>query len=170
MEIRRWGLAVSTVLWFLSTSTLPAGAVTPAILPVPHHQALTGKSKGNTSSQSQVMITNAGEFLHVRHRLSCTLTAYTSGYESTGKKPGDPGYGITASGTVATVGRTIAVDPQVISIGSKVYIEGLGIRYAEDTGAAVKGKHIDVYLGDGRALQKAIEFGVKRNVPVYILE
>jgi 3D (Asp-Asp-Asp) domain-containing protein len=122
------------------------------------------------AEQGKVLITASGERLRVRHILNCKLTAYTSGFESTGKRPGDPGYGITSSGRVATIGRTIAVDPNVISIGSKVYIEGLGIRYAEDTGGAVKGHHIDVFVGDSGAVKQALEFGVKDNVPVYILE
>ncbi|MDB5085917.1 MAG: peptidoglycan-binding protein [Bacilli bacterium] len=97
--------------------------------------------------------------------LSCTLTAYTAGYESTGKRPGDPGYGITACGKIAREGQTIAVDPAVIPIGTHVYIDGIGERQAEDTGGAVKGAHIDVFFNDPRI---AIQFGVKTNVPVYI--
>ncbi|UOF90512.1 LysM peptidoglycan-binding domain-containing protein [Fodinisporobacter ferrooxydans] len=95
-----------------------------------------------------------------------TLTAYTSGYESTGKNPGDPGYGITSTGTHATQGRTIAVDPHIIPYGSKVYIPGVGIRIAEDTGGAIRGGRIDVYFND---VNTALRFGVKRNIPVYIL-
>ncbi|WP_282198051.1 3D domain-containing protein [Collibacillus ludicampi] len=131
---------------------------------------LHDEAKPVMAEQGKVIITASGERFRVRHVLNCKLTAYTSGYESTGKRPGDPGYGITSSGRVATIGRTIAVDPEVISIGSKVYIEGLGIRYAEDTGGAIKGHHIDVYVGDGGAVKQALEFGVKQDVPVFILE
>lgn len=98
--------------------------------------------------------------------LDFNLTAYTSGPESTGKAPGQPGFGVTATGTQATEGRTIAVDPRVIPYGTKVYIEGVGIRVAEDTGGAIKTNRIDVYMED---LQQALEFGVKKNVRVYIL-
>lgn len=62
-----------------------------------------------------------------------------------GKKLGDPGYGITATGTVATAGRTIAVDPDVIPLGSEVLINGV-IYIAEDTG--VHGKTIDLFVDD----------------------
>jgi 3D (Asp-Asp-Asp) domain-containing protein len=96
-----------------------------------------------------------------------TLTAYTAGYESTGKTPSHPAYGITASGAKVKENFTIAVDPEVIPLGSLVYIEGLGIRKAEDTGSAIKGKKIDVYIPD---LEEALEFGVKRNVKVYVLK
>src|ERR1700752_2346269 len=53
---------------------------------------------------------------------------------------------ITKSGICARAGRTIAVDPKVIPLGSRVYIEGIGERVAEDTGGGVKGHHIDLYL------------------------
>jgi 3D (Asp-Asp-Asp) domain-containing protein len=96
-----------------------------------------------------------------------TLTAYTAGYESTGKTPSHPAYGITASGARVKENFTIAVDPEVIPLGSLVYIEGLGIRKAEDTGSAIKGKKIDVYIPD---LEEALEFGVKKNVKVYVLK
>lgn len=59
------------------------------------------------------------------------------------------GYGAgTATGTRCTEGRTIAVDPRVIPLGSKVYIEGFGDFIAEDTGGAIKGNKIDIYLND----------------------
>lgn len=66
---------------------------------------------------------------------------------------------ITASGTTARAGRTVAVDPKVIPLGSRIYIEGLGERIAEDVGGGVKGHHIDVYLG---TLPQAFDFGVRR--------
>ena len=75
-----------------------------------------------------------------------TLTAYSAGVASTGKAKSHPEYGITASGTTVTEGRTIAVDPKVIPMGWWVYIEGIGFRRAEDTGSAVKGNKIDVYF------------------------
>lgn len=53
-------------------------------------------------------------------------------------------HGITASGTTMTEGRTIAVDPSVIPLGSRVYIEGYGMFIAEDTGGAINGGKIDI--------------------------
>ncbi len=54
--------------------------------------------------------------------------------------------GLTKSGTTAVEGRTIAVDPRVIPLGSRVYIEGYGVFIAEDTGGAIKSNKIDVFL------------------------
>ncbi|MCS7459546.1 3D domain-containing protein [Paenibacillus doosanensis] len=102
----------------------------------------------------------------IKQVLSSTLTAYTAGIESTGKTPSSTGYGITYSGSKAEEGRTIAVDPKVIPIGSTVFIDGVGIRTAEDTGSAVRGARIDVFMDD---VTQARQFGVKKNVKVYVL-
>lgn len=98
--------------------------------------------------------------------MTATLTAYTAGFESTGKTPSHPAYGITSSGAKVKENHTIAVDPDVIPMGSLVYIEGVGIRKAEDTGSAIKGARIDVYIPDLKTAQK---FGVKKDVKVYVL-
>jgi 3D (Asp-Asp-Asp) domain-containing protein len=101
----------------------------------------------------------------VARHMTCTLTAYTAGYESTGKQPGDPGYGITSTGVRVQAGVTVAVDPSVIPYGTKLYIPGIGFRIAQDTGGAIKGQHIDIYMPD---LHDAVHFGV-RHSDVYIL-
>jgi 3D (Asp-Asp-Asp) domain-containing protein len=94
------------------------------------------------------------------------VTAYAAGPDHTGKSPGDPYYGMTRSGTRATEGRTIAVDTSVIPMGTWVYIEGIGLRKAEDTGGAVKGKKIDVYYESDAT---AKNFGLKRGYTVYVI-
>lgn len=81
------------------------------------------------------------------------LTAYCACAKCNGPWVGEP----TASGTELTVGRTIAVDPEVISLGSTVYINGFAY-VAEDTGSAIKGKRIDVLLPSH---DEALDFGVQ---------
>jgi uncharacterized protein YabE (DUF348 family)/3D (Asp-Asp-Asp) domain-containing protein len=95
-----------------------------------------------------------------------TLTAYTSGVESTGKTEDHPQYGLTYSGTRVSEGRTIAVDPKVIPIGWWVYIDGIGFRRAEDIGSGVKGNMIDIYYEND---DYAKRFGMKRGYKVYIV-
>ncbi len=77
---------------------------------------------------------------------------------------------VTATGTLAREG-VIAVDPKVIPLGTTVYVKGsykdIGVCYAEDTGGAIKGNIIDVYM-EG-TLQQLLQFG-RRNMRVYILE
>ena len=92
-------------------------------------------------------------------------TAYTAGYESTGKRPGHPAYGITRSGQKVAEGRTIAVDPRVIPLGTWLYIKDVGLRRAEDTGGKIKGNRLDIYM---ESLQEALVFGVQ-DVEVYVL-
>lgn len=89
--------------------------------------------------------------------LYCESTAYTGG-------------GTTATGTtpvrVADGYSTIAVDPTVIPLGTLVYVEGYGYAVAEDTGGAIKGNIIDVYVN---TYEEGINWGRKHNVPVYII-
>lgn len=95
-----------------------------------------------------------------------TLTAYHAGFSSTGKTEDHPYYGKTYSGTTVEEGRTVAVDPKVIPMGWWVYIEGIGLRKAEDIGSAIKGKIIDVYMDSE---DDANRFGRKRGYTVYIV-
>lgn len=52
----------------------------------------------------------------------------------------------TATGTVPEEGRTVAVDPEIIPLGSRLAINGQGGYIAEDTGGAIKGNRIDIYM------------------------
>lgn len=87
-----------------------------------------------------------------------TLTAYCPGRCCCGKWAN----GYTATGTLATEGRTIAVDPDVIPYGSRVLLiwpDGTQHSYiAEDCGGGVNGNHIDVFFNDHQA---ARVFGVQ---------
>ena len=65
--------------------------------------------------------------------------------------------GITYMGTVATAGRTIAVDPSVIPLGSTVRINGHDY-IAEDIGGAIKQNRVDVFFDTHQA---ALQFGVQ---------
>jgi 3D (Asp-Asp-Asp) domain-containing protein len=108
--------------------------------------------------------TSAPDF-HYAAKYVMNASAYTAGYESTGKNPGDPGYGRTASGDQVRRG-IVAVDPNVIPLGSKLYVEGYGFSLASDTGSMIKGHKIDLFY---ESLDDAIKFG-RRNLEVYLLE
>lgn len=71
----------------------------------------------------------------------------------------------TATGKNPQVGM-VAVDPRVIPMGSRLYIEGYGYAQAADTGGAIKGNKIDVFMED-RA--QCLSWG-RRTVKVYVLE
>ena len=53
----------------------------------------------------------------------------------------------TATQSIPRTDKTIAVDPKIIPLHSIVYIEGLGYYVAEDTGSAIKGNKIDIFVG-----------------------
>ena len=82
---------------------------------------------------------------------------------------GDDGGTITSTGTVpvrsSSGWSTIAVDPRVIPYGTRVYVEGYGYAIAEDTGGAIKGNRIDVFMNSA---QDCYNWGV-RTVKVHIL-
>lgn len=78
--------------------------------------------------------------------------------------------GITATGTAAEEGRTVAVDPSVIPYGTEllVYFEDgrIGRYVAEDCGWSIRGNRIDVYCDSHDA---ALLFGVQE-ASVYVVE
>ena len=103
--------------------------------------------------------------------IDMTATAYDLSYESCGKRPGDRGYGITASGMQARVG-VVAVDRRVIPLGTRLYIEAVdgswvyGEAIAGDTGGAIKGNRIDLFFN---TKAECMQFG-RKAARVYILD
>ena len=79
-------------------------------------------------------------------KVTMRVTSYTAA--TSGKAPGDPGYGITASGAQAGFG-VVAVDPTVVPFKSYVYVPGYGVAFAGDTGGGIKGRFIDLGYDEG---------------------
>ncbi|AOC56490.1 MULTISPECIES: LysM peptidoglycan-binding and 3D domain-containing protein [Bacillus] len=108
----------------------------------------TAKAESSSASQS------------VQKEMTVTATAYTAN---------DGGIsGITATGVNLNKNpnaKVIAVDPSVIPLGSKVYVEGYGEAIAADTGGAIKGNKIDVHVP---SKSQAQNWGVK-SVKVKVL-
>ncbi len=96
-----------------------------------------------------------------RRILEMEATAYDAGPLSTGKWAD----GITATGKIAKHG-IVAVDPRVIPLGTKLFVEGYGYAVAEDIGGAIKGLRIDLFY---ESRTEALKFG-RRDLTVYILE
>jgi 3D (Asp-Asp-Asp) domain-containing protein len=93
--------------------------------------------------------------------LTVIATAYTADCEGCS--------GITYTGINLNKDRhakVIAVDPNVIPLGSKVYVEGYGYAIAGDIGGAIKGNRIDIHVP---TTQEAFNWGVKE-VKVTIIE
>ena len=86
--------------------------------------------------------------------------------EATAYLPTDGGgHGITATGIPATHG-VVAVDPNYIPLGTKLYIPGYGYAIAADTGGAIKGHKIDLCM---ESYHDAIQFG-RRHIDVYVVQ
>lgn len=111
-------------------------------------------SRANSSVQSGGDVSGSGAVFNA--------SAYDDSPEQNG------GYaGITAMGTKLRPG-VVAVDPRVIPLGSRVYIEYMdgtpwGYGIAEDTGGAIKGNKIDIFMKSGTR-----DFG-RRSMRVYIV-
>ena len=101
-----------------------------------------------TASMDNPLHIQENETLHVK------ATAYCPCSKCCGKWAD----GITYTGTKATQGRTIAVDPKVIPLGTKVLIDGQ-IYIAEDIGGGIKGNRIDVFFD---CHNEALKWGVKK--------
>lgn len=106
--------------------------------------------------------------------IEVSATAYCLCKKCCGKTPDNPYFGYTHSGIKIEQGtgmKVIAVDPKIIPLKSKVYVEGLngawdyGYAVAADTGSAIKELKIDLYMDTH---EEALEWGRKK-VKVYIL-
>lgn len=138
-----------------------------------HTTALTLKRKIELPTESyqapseNKWVSSSGKYTGLAYETGWKATAYA--YQLGGINGSKAG--ITASGTKATAGRTIAVDPATIPLGSvvAVYVPSAkkysGIYLAEDTGGAIKGKRIDI----AHDPKNVYDFGVK-NVQVSILK
>ena len=105
-----------------------------------------------SSTDALTATTEDGATFYYTDQFIVETTAYTwTGYR-------------TATGTVPKVG-TIAVDPSVIPLGTKVYIVGYGFATAEDTGGAVKGNIVDLYMDTE---DECIQWG-RRDAVIYLL-
>ena len=120
------------------------------------------KLKKTSSTPKKSVTTNAGKSLSYSKKLTVTATAYT---DSSGNK--------TAAGMKPQYG-VIAVDPKVIPLGTKLYVESTddgkswtyGYCVAGDTGGAIKGNKIDLFYNSESECSR---FG-RRTAIVYVLE
>lgn len=114
----------------------------------PQPQPVVSRSKSSSSSSGGRVIT-------------VTSTAYTANCAGCS--------GITATGFNLKANpnaKVIAVDPNVIPLGSKVYVEGYGYAIASDTGGAIKGNKIDVFFSS----QSRAESWGRKSVTIRIID
>ncbi len=169
-------IALTTLVFTIAlTATASAARVTANRSAAVHVKAsvssekLTSMSKG--TNRKVLSISKNGKFVRVKVNgqvgyVRINRMDFTSGDLGNFKLTFYGGDTITASGKTPQLNHTIAVDPRVISLGSKVYIEGYGTYYAEDTGGAIKNNIIDIFVtSEAEANAKGIDYA-----KVYLLD
>ena len=96
----------------------------------------------------------------VPNKYSRVLTMQASAYSA--QDPGNGNY--TATGSRLKKG-IVSVDPKLIPLGTRLYIEGYGYAVADDVGGAIKGHRIDLAYN---SRSEALQFG-RQTVKVYVL-
>lgn len=140
-------LFIVTVLLLTVATVIPTSStdVLDVTEPVSVTETTTEPIETTTEPQTKTMLVVA--------------TAYCSCTKCCGKSDG-----ITASGVKAKANHTIAVDKNVIPLGTKVLINGK--RYvAEDTGGAIKGNRIDIFYGSH---EQALKWG-RQQIEIEVL-
>lgn len=114
------------------------------------------KSEENQNNSSNNNINNSSKPSSGKKTLSMEATAY-AGHTTTamGLKPVRNPNGMSS----------VAVDPNVIPLGSKVYVSGYGYAIASDTGGDIKGNRIDLFMNSE---SECMQFG-RQNVTVTIV-
>lgn len=128
--------------------------VSAAALPVANVSNAPAKTSAPAAKPAAPVASTAKE-------LTVTSTAYTASCEGCS--------GVTATGIDLNANpnqKVISVDPSVIPLGSKVWVEGYGEAIAGDTGGSIKGNKIDIFIP---SKAEAINWG-KKTVKVKILE
>lgn len=128
----------------------------------------TQKTNNQSSNKTQSKTVPSRGDLRYKKVITCSATAYEPGVQSNGKYAGKTATGLTAGPGI------VAVDPSVIPLGSRLYIESTddgkswtyGYAIAGDTGGAIKGHKIDLCFS---TVAECYNFG-RRQCKVYILE
>lgn len=108
--------------------------------------------------KNKIVDPRTGKVYEYKKTMTMNATAYTH-------QEGDPWYNKTASGMPTFVGM-VAVDRNVIPLGTVLYVDGYGIAIAGDVGGAIDGNDIDLYFN---SISQVKQFG-RQNKTVYILE
>lgn len=123
--------------------------------------ALTGAAKPSSYRVVEAEVISRSTLPRGEHLGVWEGTVYTATPEETDNEPS-----ISASGKLVAPGYTIAVDPKYWKLGTKFYIEGIGVVQAEDTGSKIKGRNrFDLLVSDKAFARKMGRF--KANVWAY---
>lgn len=154
-QLMGWNGLDSDLIFPSQQLTLEAGKATPAAAPA------AAKAPAKTAAPVQASAPAPAASQQAGKTMTVSATAYTA-------------YCAGCSGTTATgqdlranpSQKVIAVDPRVIPLGSKVWVEGYGTAIAGDTGGAIKGNKIDVFIPSQSA---ALDWG-RKNITIKVLD
>ncbi|EON73774.1 LysM peptidoglycan-binding and 3D domain-containing protein [Lysinibacillus sphaericus] len=154
-ELKEWNNLSSDGIYAGELLAIKASAAKPKTAVSTYKKPAATSAATSTTTAKSAPANASGQTYTMR------ATAYTAYCEGCS--------GITANGTDIRSNpglKVIAVDPRVIPLGTKVWVEGYGEAIAADTGGAIKGNKIDVFIpSDGQARN----WGV-RTVTVKILD
>ena len=132
-----------------------------AVKKKPVQEAANKQTAQSSQEKSKGKIVQASQQESNNQTLYVTATAYTAYCDGCS--------GVTRTGIDLRANpnqKVIAVDPNVIPLGSKVWVEGYGTAIAGDTGSAIKGKRIDLFIPSH---EEAMRYGV-REVKIEVIE
>lgn len=130
----------------LSSSVIPVGKT----IQLPAHADVVKAKKSSAKTASATILKT----------LRVSSTAYTANCSGCSGRT-KTGFNLRANPHA----KIIAVDPKIIPLGTKVWVEGYGTAVAADTGGSIKGHKIDVFMSSKK---KAYAWGRKKvTIKVY---
>ncbi|WP_274308883.1 LysM peptidoglycan-binding and 3D domain-containing protein [Solibacillus daqui] len=161
-QLQEWNDLSSDLIY--AGDTISVSGSTEEVLAVIADQSSDADSNATETDSSDRVETieeTSAPTSNVERTMTVEATAYTAYCDGCS--------GTTANGTNLRANpnlKVIAVDPRVIPLGTKVWVEGYGEAVAADTGGAIKGNKIDVFIPN---LDGAYEWG-RRTVTIKILD
>ena len=132
-------------------------ALAPAAAEVQAEQPTENKWIGTTPDMAEASREAAPSRAGPRGlQVALEASAYTCGPESTGKRPVDPGYCVTASGYRLRPGDKVVAMGKKYPFGTQVMIPGYGLATVRDRGSAISDNHVDLYF---ERLEDALRWG-----------
>jgi 3D (Asp-Asp-Asp) domain-containing protein len=125
-----------------ATANAEKAAQQPVVVDQPSAPKNDSDTNSNTNSNKKTVqeVSKSNESASSNKELYVSATAYSHESSTTGLTA--TGYNIKSNPNI----KLIAVDPSVIPLGTKVWVEGYGEAIAGDTGGAIKGHKIDVLM------------------------
>ncbi len=159
--MKKYNLAINILFWTL-TAFISFIAVLSIVSPNIIENSLLLKKEKQVIVKTEVEEEPMPMVVHVKKDVNWYY------FVATGYSANDPNQGTNATTATGTEVREgiVAVDPDIIPLGTKIEVKELGTFVAEDTGGKINGNRIDIFFD---SKQEAKEFG-KKEVWVKIVD